>query len=128
MLWHSGLRIWHCLCSGLGHWLGMGLIPSLSQWVKDPALLKLWCSLQLQLRIDTWSAISKKKKKKKKKKRRELQIVICALMIIRFLSWGMNDLSAMEWSVWSRGDRTRGAKTYILLCAVNLRGQRTYCV
>ena len=33
-LWHSGLRIWHCL------WGSTGLIPGLAQWVKDPALLQ----------------------------------------------------------------------------------------
>ena len=26
-----------------------GLIPSLPQWVKDPALPELWCRLQMQL-------------------------------------------------------------------------------
>ena len=26
-LWCSGLRIWHCLCSGLGHCWGVGLNP-----------------------------------------------------------------------------------------------------
>ena len=29
LLWHSGLRILHCL------WGGMGSVPSLVQWVKD---------------------------------------------------------------------------------------------
>ena len=27
LFWHSGLRIWHCRCSGLGHRCGTGLIP-----------------------------------------------------------------------------------------------------
>ena len=27
----------------------MGSIPSLAQWVKDPALLWLWCKSQIQL-------------------------------------------------------------------------------
>ena len=26
-LWHSRLRIWHCLCGGLGHCCAVGLIP-----------------------------------------------------------------------------------------------------
>ena len=30
------------------------LIPGLAQWVEDPALLQLWCGLQLQLRTDPW--------------------------------------------------------------------------
>ena len=32
----------------------MGLIPSLVQWVKDPALLQLWHRSQLQLKFDPW--------------------------------------------------------------------------
>ena len=28
-LWRSGLRIWHCYCSGLGHCYGVGWIPGL---------------------------------------------------------------------------------------------------
>ena len=27
VLWHIGLRIWHCHFSGTGHYCGMGLIP-----------------------------------------------------------------------------------------------------
>ena len=27
----------------------VGLIPGLAQWVKDPALLWMWCTLQMQL-------------------------------------------------------------------------------
>ena len=27
-----------------------GSVPALAQWVKDPALRELWCSLQMQLR------------------------------------------------------------------------------
>ena len=27
----------------------VGLIPGITQWVKDPALLWLWCRLQIQL-------------------------------------------------------------------------------
>ena len=37
----SGLRIGSCLCSSVG------LIPSLAQWVKDPALSLLWLWLFL---------------------------------------------------------------------------------
>ena len=37
LLWHSRLRSPHCLCSA------SGLIPGLVQWIKDPALLQLWC-------------------------------------------------------------------------------------
>ena len=35
------------------HW-DTGLIPSLVQWVKDPALPELWLRSQLQLRSDPW--------------------------------------------------------------------------
>ena len=31
-----------------------GLIPSPAQWVKDLALLQLWCRSQLQLGLDPW--------------------------------------------------------------------------
>ena len=27
LLWHSGIRIQHCHCSGSCHWYGMGLFP-----------------------------------------------------------------------------------------------------
>jgi len=39
LLWRSGLKIWYCLCSSLGHCWGSG-----SQWVKD-----LWPRSQLWL-------------------------------------------------------------------------------
>ena len=29
-------------------------IPGPVQWVKDPVLPQLWCTLQLQLRFDPW--------------------------------------------------------------------------
>ena len=55
LLWHSGLRIWHCLCSSSGHCWGKGSIPSLVQWVKGLELLQLWHSLQQQqLIFDPW--------------------------------------------------------------------------
>ena len=38
----SGLRIPHCPCGGLGHCWGTGSIPSLEQWVNDPALPQLY--------------------------------------------------------------------------------------
>ena len=31
-----------------------GSIPVLAQWVKDLALMQLWCRLQLQLPFDPW--------------------------------------------------------------------------
>ena len=46
-------------------------VSSVAQWVKDPALLQLWCRLQLQLQLDTWPKdfhmpqVWQKKKKKK---------------------------------------------------------------
>ena len=41
LLWYSRLRIWWCLCSG------MGLIPGPAQRVRELALLQLWQRLQL---------------------------------------------------------------------------------
>ena len=38
-----------CLCGGTG-W-----IPSLEQWVKDVALLQVWCRSQLWLIFNPWS-------------------------------------------------------------------------
>ena len=34
---------------------GAGLMPSQVQWVKDPALLRLWCRPQLWLGFSPWS-------------------------------------------------------------------------
>ena len=54
----------------LEHWDTV-LIPSLAQWIKDPALLQQWHRLQLQLGSDPWPGnsicyrVSKKEKKKK---------------------------------------------------------------
>ena len=42
-LWLNGLRTRHCVCKNAG------LIPGLTQWVKDPALCKLGCRSQTQL-------------------------------------------------------------------------------
>ena len=33
---------------------GMGLLPSLEQWVKNLALLQLWCKSQLWLKFNPW--------------------------------------------------------------------------
>ena len=48
-----------------------GSIPSLSWWVKDLALMQLWCRSPLQLEFDSWPGnfhmpLCGKKKKKKK--------------------------------------------------------------
>ena len=48
LMWHSGLRIWYCLCGSTS------VIPGPVQWVKDLALMQLWCRLQLQLRFNPW--------------------------------------------------------------------------
>ena len=67
-LWHRGLRIWHCLCGGVG------LIPNLAQCIKDLALLWLWHRLHLRLGISPWPRnfhlpqMRPQKVKKKKKK------------------------------------------------------------
>ena len=47
-LWHSRLRIWHCLCGGEDS------IPSQMQWVMGLVLLQQWRRLQLHLGFDTW--------------------------------------------------------------------------
>ena len=57
----------------MGQW-DAGSIPSLAQWVKDPALPQLWLRSQLWLGFDPWPGNSichglvKNEKKKKKKK------------------------------------------------------------
>ena len=48
LLWHSGLRIQHCLCSE------MSSTPGSAQQVKDPALLQLWRRSQLQQGFHPW--------------------------------------------------------------------------
>ena len=47
-VWHSGLRIRHCLCGS------EGLIPGPVHWVKDPGLTLLRCRSQLWLGFDFW--------------------------------------------------------------------------
>ena len=64
-MWCSGLKICHWLCGGVGS------VPSLIQWVKDPPLLQLWHGLKLRLRFDSWElpyAVGVEKKKEKKKR------------------------------------------------------------
>ena len=48
LLWHSGLRIQHCLCGYEGS------IPSPAQLVKHPALLQQWHRSQWQFGFDPW--------------------------------------------------------------------------
>ena len=49
-------------------------VPTVAQWVKDPALPQVWPRSQLQLRFETWPRnfhmpwVHPKEKKKKKKK------------------------------------------------------------
>ena len=51
-LWHKGLKIQHCFCSGC--WVRQGFNPGLAEWVKDLVLLQLWHGSQLQLRFYPW--------------------------------------------------------------------------
>ena len=48
LLWHSGLGIQPCICSGTGS------KPKPAQWVKNSALPHLWCRLQMQLGFSPW--------------------------------------------------------------------------
>ena len=48
LLRHGGLRLQHYLCSG------MGLSPSLDQWVKDLVQPPLWHGSQLKFRFNLW--------------------------------------------------------------------------
>ena len=71
--WVSDLA---CLCGS------DGLISSLVQWGKDPALPQPWCSLPMWLRFSLWPGnfhmlwMWPKKQKKKKKKFKSFWIVI----------------------------------------------------
>ena len=48
LLWLGGLRTWHCL------WEDAGLIPGLTQWVKNLVLPWLCHRPQVQLQFDSW--------------------------------------------------------------------------
>ena len=67
-----------------------GSTPGLAQWVKDPALLWLWCRLAVTAPIQplAWDLLCaqirpKKKQKKKKKKKTDIDLYI-------FTSKGLN--------------------------------------
>ena len=49
-------------------------MPSLAQWVKDPAVPQLQHRLQLWLRSDTWPRNLAKKEKTSKQKKQEKKI------------------------------------------------------
>jgi len=63
----------------------VGVIPGLAQWVKDPALLWLWCRTAAAALIGplawetpyTAGMALKRKKKKKKKKKKHTKTHLC---------------------------------------------------
>ena len=63
-----------------------GSIPSLSWWVKDLALMQLWCELQLWVRSDPWpeNSICHRAAKKRKGGRKE-EITLCIFYCRRCL-------------------------------------------
>ena len=78
MLWHSRLRIQHCLCNGVDS------VPSLAQWVKDQSSIATAGAkdtTEAEIKCLKWElpfaiAVAKKKKKKKKERKK---------------SWGKNN-------------------------------------
>ena len=76
-LWHNGFG---CILEAIRH----RFIPSLAQWVKEPALPELWLRSQLGLDLipgsetpySTGQPKNEKKKKEKGKKRKEKQKII----------------------------------------------------
>jgi len=57
-------------------------IPSLTQWVKDPALPQLRHRSKLQLGSDPWPRGDKKRKKKNHKKKVELKVIWLKIFIL----------------------------------------------
>jgi len=77
----------HCLTNPTGNHEVEGLIPGLTQWLRDPALLQLWCGLAAAavIRPLAWeppcavgAALEKTKRQKKKKKKKNKIMLIAA--------------------------------------------------
>ena len=102
LLQHHGLMIWHCLCHGLG------LFSSSAQWVKDLALMQLWCRLQLWLRFNPWPWPRVQQKKEKKMfmilwRFPFMWLFFYLLLLSKFFDFLECDYNVSQWkSLWTQ--------------------------
>ena len=86
LLWHSGLRIWHCLSCGIGHSCSSDLIPG-----PGTSICCGWSQKKTNKNTKKWKNDTKKKKKKKKKKKRMLNILLIRIFQFAQNIWGSNN-------------------------------------